>query len=330
MSAPRAEVAGWLSGTPAPAPDSGWVALPTRRSPRWFFPRASDATAQGSFLIYHPVTLRSLAGWEVARAMAGVGGFRLLSRYSLLPREVWDAAAPLIPPGGSISVAKANHPGRFLALVVDERGAPLAFVKVARDTIGSRALAMEREALYSFGSLLAAPLFAPPVLDSTEGVLVIGPVHWRKRAFPWRLPEEAAFALGLFFRSTSSGEAGMRGVAHGDFAPWNLLRTDSGWGVVDWENCLREAPPYFDLFHFFVQANSELRRPTKQAILEGLQLKGWVGKAVGAYAAGSDIPSSESKHFLHEYLRISAARLDLSAPRRGARVRSRLAARLQE
>jgi aminoglycoside phosphotransferase (APT) family kinase protein len=63
------------------------------------------------------------------------------------------------------------------------------------------------------------------------------------------------------------------GVAHGDFAPWNLLETASGcWGVIDWENCRQSADPYFDLFHYLVQSSSELRRPRKQAILDGLEL----------------------------------------------------------
>lgn len=53
-----------------------------------------------------------------------------------MPREVWEAAGPPIPSGGGLAVARANHPGRFLALVFDVEGRPAAFVKVAMDTLG--------------------------------------------------------------------------------------------------------------------------------------------------------------------------------------------------
>ena len=310
-------------------PGPNWVGLPWSRSPRWFLPREPAAHARSSLSVYHPVTLRSRVGWEAARVLAGRGTFRLRRGSSLLPREVWEAAGHLIPAGGGMSVARANHPGRFLALVFDREGRPFAFVKVARDTPGSRALAAERDALQRFGSLVPAPLFAPRVLNHAEGQLVLEPVDWRARTRPWRLPEDVAFALGVFFRTTSSDEEGSpTGVSHGDFAPWNLLQTSTGWGLMDWENSRAGMPPYFDLFHYLVQSNSELRRPTKTAILDGLRLRGWVGHAIGAYAAGAEIDAREGEHFLRAYLRDSASNLDLEAPPRGARVRSKLMSRL--
>jgi thiamine kinase-like enzyme len=114
------------------------------------------------------------------------------------------------------------------------------------------------------------------------------------------------------------------GAAHGDFAPWNLLETDEGWALVDWENCRATDQPYFDLFHYLVQSNSELRRPTKRAILEGLRLNGWVGGVIEAYARGCGIDARDASLFLRDYLRTSAKELELSAPSRGARVRRRL------
>lgn len=308
-------------------PRADWVALPSSRSPRWFLQREPPARAEASLFVYHPVTLRSRAGWEVARALAGRGALSLRPGSSLLPREVWEAAGDLIPEDGGLSVARANHPGRFLALVFDRGGLPVAFVKVARDTPGARALAAEREALRRFASILPEPLFAPSVLSDSDGVLILGPIEWRPRSRPWRLPEEVAHALGVFFAKTSS-DGGRTGVAHGDFAPWNLLQTPSGWGVIDWENCRTSADPYFDLFHYLVQSNSELRRPSRRAILEGLKLRGWVGSAVGAYASGSGIGVAESRHFLARYLDVSGAMFDPDAPPRGVRVRSRLKTRL--
>jgi hypothetical protein len=310
-------------------PRANWVALPWSRSPRWFLQREPAANAKASLFVYHPVTLRSRAGWEVARLLAGRGVLRLRRGSSLLPREVWEAAGDLIPRGGGLSMARANHPGRFLALVFDRAGHPVAFVKVARDTPGSRALAAEHEALTRFGSTLPVPLFAPDVVRASEGVLVLGPIEWRPRARPWRLPEEVAHALGVLFAKTSA-DGGRMGAAHGDFAPWNLLETASGWGVIDWENCRPSADPYYDLFHYLVQSNSELRRPRKQAILDGLALRGWVGAAIKAYAAGSGIDVTESRRLLTRYLDVSGAMLDPDAPGRGVRVRTLLKTRLGE
>ena len=39
-------------------------------------------------------------------------------------------------------------------------------------------------------------------------------------------------------------------VVHGDFAPWNLLRTLDGIGLVDWESSRFELDPLYDLAHF--------------------------------------------------------------------------------
>jgi hypothetical protein len=224
-------------------------------------------------------------------------------------------------------VARANHPGRFLALVFDVDGRPTAFVKVARDTFGALALSREREAIEGLGAQVPPPLTAPKLLMHSEGVLAVEAFDWRTRRSPWQLPEDVAFALGMFFRRTSDA-AGTSGAAHGDFAPWNLLRTENGWGLVDWESFHTGAPPYFDLFHYMTQSRSELRRPRIRTILEGLNGKGWVGAAIGAYAAGSEVDAHHSAHFLREYLRISRANLDQDAPPRGVRVRSRMSSRL--
>jgi hypothetical protein len=316
-----------MQGSIAPAdPPANWVALPWSRSARWFLPREPASNAEAGLFVYHPVTLRSRAGWEAARVLAARGALRLLRGSSLLPHEVWEAAHDLIPTGGGLSIARANHPGRFLALVFDSGGHPLAFVKAARDTLGGRALAAEHAALRRFGSSLPEPLFAPAVLRDAPGMLVLGPIEWRARSRPWRLPEEVAHAMGVFFARTSSD--GGSGVAHGDFAPWNLLETPSGWGLIDWENCRTPAEPYFDLFHYLVQSNSELRRPSREAILAGLRSRGWVGAAIAAYAAGSGVDVRDSRHFLAQYVQLSASMLDPAAAGRGARVRAKLATRL--
>ncbi|WP_316744373.1 phosphotransferase [Streptomyces sp. MK7] len=65
-------------------------------------------------------------------------------------------------------------------------------------------------------------------------------------------------------------EAGNGGpVVHGDLAPWNVLRTPAGLGIVDWERATLTGRPMTDLIHYLVQAGSHLRWfDTKQVVQE--------------------------------------------------------------
>lgn len=309
-----------------PGPD--WVALPWSRAPRWYLPQGPASVSRGSLSVYHPVTLRSRLGWQAARFLAGRGVFRFGRAQELLPREVWEGAAPLIKKGGGVAVARANHPGRFVGLVVGPDGEPVAFLKVARDSIGAEALRREWQALERFGPLLPPPLFAPRVLDHARGLLVLKPMKWRLRAAPWRMPPDVAHALGRFFRINASKRDPSLGLAHGDCAPWNLLQTGQGWALIDWENVAEEMPSMYDLFHFFVQSSVELRRPTRSAILDGLHLNGRVGESIEAFAAGSELDPRDCQIQFREYLRISAASVKPSAPRRALRIRHELSRKL--
>jgi hypothetical protein len=119
-----------------PAPP-GWAALPTSRSARWFLPRRPGVTTKRSVLVHHPVTIRSWVGWKAARFLAARGGLQLLRASAMLPREVWEPLAGLIPTAGARAVARANHPGRFFSLVVGTEGELVAFAKIARDSRGA-------------------------------------------------------------------------------------------------------------------------------------------------------------------------------------------------
>jgi hypothetical protein len=309
----------------APDPGPDWLALPSWRSPRWYLPREPAEKARASLFIYHPVTRRSRVGWELARILAGRGVFRFRRGLPLVPREVWEASAHLIPEGGGLAVARANHPGRYVALVVGDDGRSQAFVKVARDSVGAKALLKERLAIERWGPLLSPPLYAPRVLDHRDRALMLEPVEWVARMAPWRMNQDAAYSLGRLFRTTASQGDPLLGVAHGDCAPWNLLRTRSGWALIDWEYAEEGRPPFFDLFHFFVQSTGELRRPTKRIVLEGLELNGPVGESIKAYAAGADLDPHEAKSLFWDYLERSSAGMNPGVPARALRVRRKLA-----
>jgi aminoglycoside phosphotransferase (APT) family kinase protein len=128
------------------------------------------------------------------------------------------------------------------------------------------------------------------------------------------LPDEVAGAVGAFFRATAAG--GRReGAAHGDLAPWNLLETPDGWVLVDWEHSRVTAPPFFDVFHYVVQAHALLERPTRHEVIAGIATgEGWVGRAIGAYASQAGIAADRAIGHLPAYLEASIAMLDADAP----------------
>lgn len=293
-----------MNGAPA-----GWTALPTRRDPRWTLPRGPRTLATKSLRIYQPVTLKAHAGWSAARLVASLGGFRLLPTSRVEPLGVASALEPYLRRFRIVALARANHPARFVALLADERGLR-AVAKFATDEAGRAVLGREGNAIEELGPLLPPPLFPPRVLDRGEGHLILNVVDWQPRLASWRLPEEVADALGRFFaggvQEASAGEASPVGPAHGDFAPWNLFRTRSGWTLLDWEEARRGDPPFFDLFHYLVRAHAHLRHPTRRQLLTGLDGSGWVGRAIRAYASGAGLRFDDAPEYLRRYLEESS------------------------
>jgi hypothetical protein len=287
--------------------------VPRNASPRWVLPRAPRAVARSALRVYQPINLRARVGWEVARVMASLGVFRLLRRGPGPPDTVSAALAPYLGARSTLSVARANHPGRFVALVIGPRGECQAIGKVATDERGKEGLEAEARALAEFGGLLQAPLWAPPVIAHEDGLLLFEMTPWRPRARPWMLPEDIAYAIGRFYRAGGDlDEDG--GLAHGDFAPWNLLQTDGGWVVLDWEDARRGAPPFFDVWHFLVQGHSLLGRPKLDDLLAGLDDRGWVGAVLRAYADGARVSHADAHERLFTYLDQSRDRVDLTKP----------------
>jgi hypothetical protein len=97
--------------------------------------------------------------------------------------------------------------------------------------------------------------------------------------------------MGAFYRAGTRGPGLQPGPAHGDFAPWSLLRTADGWVLIDWEDAAAAEAPFLDLCHYLVQGHAMLGRPSRQAVLDGFRdQRGWVGLAVAAYADGAGLP----------------------------------------
>jgi aminoglycoside phosphotransferase (APT) family kinase protein len=275
--------------------------------------------------MYQPVTFRGLAGWKLARLVVSAGGFQLLGRRQGPPGPVLEALSGRLRPGEMIAVAAGNSPRRWIALILDAAGDATAVAKIAADERGRRALEREADALVTLASKLAPPLSAPRLLARSNGLILLEAIDWRARLRPWRVPVELAAALGRFFRAGAVERDGeILGPLHGDLAPWNVLQTESGWALIDWE-AGDVAPPFYDLFHYLVQGHVLLGRPSRQALLAGLEQQNWVGAAIGAYAKAAELRTEDATARFLSYLGWSAARqADTAEGIRGRVVRERL------
>jgi thymidylate kinase len=280
----------------------GWAGLPRRKSPRWLLPRGPRRVARSALLIYQPVTFKGRAAWEIARRLAGAGAFKLLPKGETPPDAVREAVRPYLSSEGTVAVTKSKYvSGKFVALALDEDGTCRAVAKIglqgrARDRINK-----ERHAIERLGHLLPPPVAAPRVLGQDDGVLILDVVTPRPRLQSWRLPEEVAYALGVFFRAGCDA-SGNAGPAQGDCAPWNLMKTDDGWVLVDWELARYDVTPFFDLFHYLTESHAMLGRPSISAIEKGLRGQGWVARVVDAYAAGAGADARDARPMFSSYL----------------------------
>jgi hypothetical protein len=235
-----------------------------------------------------------------------MGAVRLLPRTDPPPRFVREKLAPYIPKRGTLAVARANHEDRYIALILDGVGRCAAVAKVASSDDGISALEREAGSIERFGVQLPALINAPTILERSPGVLLLEPVSWRPRWRAWHLDEEVAGAMGAFFRNTRTEGPEVVGGAHGDWAPWNMLRTSAGWVLVDWEDASDAAPPFYDLCHHMVQSHALLGRPTLQELLRGFRHgEGWVGNAVRSYAERAHEREVDVQSCLIAYLQMT-------------------------
>ena len=305
---------------PALRAESNWTALPHARSVRWFIPRAPRVAARNGLRVYRPLTHKGLLAWEAARMAAAVGLFGYLGTDAEPPDEVFDAVTPHVPAGGTFAVSKSNHPGRWVALLITKDGAIEAVAKVATNARMQKALDDEGAALKTLAPLLPAPLAGPRVLAQERGLMLLEVVQWRAGVRSWGLPEEVAHALGIFFRRNAVDEGETKGLAHGDFAPWNLFRTPPGWTILDWEHAEERAEPFFDVLHYVTMAHSLLGHPSRRAILDGVLGYGWIGRVMAAYARGANVSLQPLPEIFIAYLE---SRADRNGKTRADRVASR-------
>ena len=319
-------VAALAAFDPARAGATRWARLPPLGRARWTIPVWPPRVALAALAVYQPMTPHGLLGWSAARVVARCGGLVPFGRREPPPEQA--ALVPRTQADAVVAVASGTRPGRSVALVIDRGGVAVALAKRRTDPGGPAALAREAEMVARFGPLLPAGTVAPRILSEEDGMLVFEPASWRPRLRPWLLPMPVAAALGTFYRAAGGGPLG--GPAHGDCAPWNLMRVEGGWMLLDWADATLEATPFLDPLHYLVQAHALLGRPSAATIVEGLAGAGWIGEALRAYATAAGLDPAAARQCCLDYLTGSLPTMDLARAdgRRGAVARRRLLAAL--
>jgi thymidylate kinase len=308
-------------------PAQAWVALPPGAGrTRWWIPRGNGRQASRALAIHHPVSRPAIVGWMVGRLIARMGLLRLLPAVSAPP--LLDLLPRIAPSGGSAAIATSWRGGRGRILILDDQDQPSVLVKVADDPLGRAELAHEGEMAETLGPALTAPLRTPQVLARGPGYVGFAAVDWSWRWSAWELPEDVAASIGRLYRA-GAARPGAPGYAHGDFTPWNLLRTPTDWTLIDWEHARTDARPFHDLFHFYLQSVTLLGQPTMDDFVAALDGAGPVGPAFRAYATAAGVPLAGARDELIAYLQawLAGPEVAESEPEERA-TRERLLARL--
>ena len=290
----------------------GWTRLPPWTSNRWSVPRGSGRIAAASLLIYQPMSPLRRAAWELAQIVARSGGLRLLPRNDPAPRAVRARIAPFVPRRGSFALARANHPGRYLAMILDAARAA-SYRREGCDRRDGAAGSADRGCAHRRGG---APVDKPSATADHRAPSRRGPglraERWRPRWRPWDLDQELVGALGTFFASRRrDGPDGVPvGPSHGDLAPWNVPRTEEGWLLVDWEYASTERPAFYDVFHHLVQSHVHLGRPSRRVLVDAVIGQGRLAPLLRMYARAADVDVGLAPELLRLYAKLSAAHLD--------------------
>jgi hypothetical protein len=267
--------------------------------------------------------LRVTAGRRADEALALFWGHRPASRAALAANRVLarrTAVAPVVAPiddldelcrtigiePAAIATARSRVEGRRMLSVVAD-GGPALVVKVG--PADDRGLQREVQMLERLAAA-ERPLVVPHLRWSGtwRDRFVVATDAVPNRGAPRHADTEAILDLCV---AMASGGAWGPSVVHGDLAPWNLLATDSGLVLVDWENAELELRPLHDLTHFLVVQAGTRRRATPAAVVAQLVGPGGVGRR---YLARIGLEPSLASTYARTYFQRAGDLNELGVP----------------
>jgi hypothetical protein len=350
--------------------DTPYLVISDEGRPRWAFPTSPTSVLRASMAVYTPGTARAVAAWYGAGAIAAVGlGTLLPGRRRSVHLPLTDALSRIAGIGEAhLAVASSFQGDRCVVAIIDSTGRPRAFAKIApiEDAGAAERLQTEARTLERV-SAAVTHVRVPSVLHlGTLGrhlALVVTVVPGRPGFHPsrlsWRRADAAAEIFSVRGPSTTIDEhlaldvtdpawrrrlaevrAATRavadvplatGIVHGDFAAWNLLEYRGRVGIVDWEQARFDGLPFWDLWHFVVQAAGLARSSgSLRAVREAIRGRGPLVQTLDRYAEMCEVPSGIATDILLVYLLrtalglIDAAELGAGDARRGLAFRTRL------
>jgi hypothetical protein len=264
-------------------PGTEVIALPGWREPRVMLAKGGGAARRWRESALYPAFRPAAKIYRhLLRHKARLG----LGRARSVAVQRWalgEFLADVLPEARSV-VMLIGSPGparKITAELRDADGSVIGYLKLATTEQAKRRLAHEREILRVLATGFGPIMLKSGAIGETEALLlapIVGiPLAARSPPasdiidFARSLPRGAAVAL-----SQHPWIRDMRGICnapsledaladldhrrwaivfqHGDFAPWNLLRTTSGAIVaLDWEYGAAEGFAYLDLCHFILQ-----------------------------------------------------------------------------
>jgi hypothetical protein len=269
--------------------------VPGLKNPRWFIPLESRSVASAAFKIYTPYRLLARLQLIAARAVARTGSYWSRDRVTIAQRTTGalesavDEVLHLSNPAIGFASGSPVPPHKPVFVVLDGRGRPRAFGKVAVEE--SARMPLQREARVLAALAERAPAPAPSLLLEREvdGRLVTlqsalpgnaGPrrfsaMHRRfldalqtgdvrtvaETEYVRRLGERLSSIAQLSQEVAALRRLGpslsdlrVRGtIIHGDFAPWNIRQVDGQISAFDWEHGCLDGIPLIDALHHVLQ-----------------------------------------------------------------------------
>jgi tRNA A-37 threonylcarbamoyl transferase component Bud32 len=325
-----------------PDGEAPYLLIDSGGPPRWAFPSSTTEVLRSSMTVYTPGTARAVAAWYGARFLVGARLGRLLPgrrrHCDFRLAEVLSAVSGCPTP--HFAVASSFDGSRCVVGIIDEQGVSKAFAKVARarDEGAVQRLTAEAEILDrlsgSVGSVRVPRVLHVGAVADYFALTVTG-VTGRPGLHPARLGRRRAAAAAEVFsvrgKNTTLGDhleitvdhpAWARrlddvravteavadvtvasGVVHGDFAAWNLLADRGRMGIVDWEQARFDGLPFWDLWHFSVQAAALARSSgALRSIRDAIRGRGMLAETIRWYAARCDVPAGLAPDVLLVYL----------------------------
>lgn len=247
--------------------------------------------------LYRPRRLRA----RVASAISLFAMTHGIGRASTDPDDATAELCELVgvaPDGGAL--VRSRRSGRS-TFGLTEHGRLCVVVKVA--PAGDPVLAHENEALQRVhGTIPGVVVPAVRWVGLWRGHLAMATeaLAATPDGRDIDLEEAVAIAIALARGSERHGP-----IVHGDFAPWNLLRTTQGIGLVDWESSRFALDPLYDLAHFVTSkgvllGSHEPRDAVRLLTAEGSP--GW------RYLEALDIDPRHAPRHVRRYLEQTAQR----------------------